>query len=68
MTGTGNSRSTGFETERKKPGQKITIRYGEVLYPDLPEYKGLVGQMLQANLREASNEDTYYCKGESIEI
>ena len=30
-----------------KAGQKITIRYGEVLYPDLPEYKGLVGQMLQ---------------------
>ena len=51
-----------------KAGQKITIRYGEVLYPDLPEYKGLVGQMLQANLREASNEDTYYCKGEGIEI
>ena len=51
-----------------KAGQKITIRYGEVLYPDLPEYEGLVGQMLQANLREASNEDTYYCKGEGVEI
>lgn len=49
-------------------GQKITIRYGEVLYPNLPEYEGLWGQMLQANLREASNEDTYICKGEGIEI
>lgn len=49
-------------------GQKITIRYGEVLYPDLPEYEGLAGQMLQANLREASNEDTYICKGEGVEI
>lgn len=51
-----------------KRGQKITIRYGEVLYPNLPEYEGLTGQMLQANLREASNEDTYICKGEGIEI
>lgn len=51
-----------------KRGQKITIRYGEMLYPDLPEYKGLCGQMLQANLREASNEDTYICKGEGTEI
>lgn len=53
---------------RGKKGQKITIRYGEILYPDLPEYEGLCGQMLQANLREASNEDTYICKGEGVEI
>lgn len=49
-------------------GQRITIRYGEVLYPDLPEYKGLAGQMLQVNLREASNTDVYICKGEGEEI
>ena len=48
---------------RGKMGQKITIRYGEILYPDLDEYKGLCGQMLQANLREASNTDIYICSG-----
>lgn len=51
-----------------RKGQKITIRYGEVLYPELEEYKGLWGQMLQANLREASNIDTYICRGEGVEI
>lgn len=53
---------------RGKKGQKITIRYGEILYPDLEEYKGLCGQMLQANLREASNTDIYICRGEGEEI
>ena len=53
---------------RGKMGQKITIRYGEILYPDLDEYKGLCGQMLQANLREASNTDIYICSGEGEEI
>lgn len=51
-----------------KPGQKITIRYGEILYPDLKEYKGLAGQMLQANLREASNTDIYICRGDEEEV
>lgn len=49
-------------------GQKITVRYGEILYPELEEYRGLWGQMLQANLREASNTDVYICKGEGEEI
>lgn len=53
---------------RGQRGQKITIRYGEILYPDLEEYKGLCGQMLQANLREASNTDIYICSGDREEI
>lgn len=51
-----------------RPGQKITIRYGEILYPDLEEYKDLAGQMLQANLREASNTDIYICRGDKEEV
>lgn len=38
-------------------GDKIRIRYGEILYPHKKEYKELAGRMLQVNLREASNTD-----------
>lgn len=51
-----------------KEGQKITIRYGEMLYPALEEYGELAGRMLQANLREASNTDEYICCGEGAEV
>lgn len=53
---------------RGRKGQRITIRYGEMLYPDLAEYGELCGQMLQANLREASNTDIYICSGEGEEL
>lgn len=52
----------------EKSGTEITIRYGEVLYPELEEYGDLAGMMLQANLREASNTDIYICSGEKDEI
>lgn len=48
----------------EKRGKRITIRYGEMLYPNLEQYGELAGQMLQANLREASNTDIYICNGE----
>lgn len=51
----------------EKRGQRITIRYGEMLYPALPQYGKLAGLMLQANLREASNTDIYICSGEPEE-
>ena len=51
----------------EKAGQKITIRYGEMLYPDMERYKGLEGLMLQANLRDASSTDQYICSGEDGE-
>ena len=51
----------------EKAGQKITIRYGEMLYPKLPCYGELSGTLLQANLREASNTDIYICRGEEGE-
>lgn len=48
---------------REKKGTKVILRFGEILYPELKEYEGLWGQMLQANLREASNTDVYICGG-----
>ncbi|MFC7335633.1 family 78 glycoside hydrolase catalytic domain [Haloferula chungangensis] len=37
-------------------GQKLTIRYGEVLHPD--------GRLMTENLRQARSTDTYICKGD----
>ncbi len=53
---------------REKAGTRVTVRYGEVLYPDLPRYRGLEGLMLQANLREAGNTDIYICRGDEEEV
>lgn len=50
-----------------KPGQRIMIRYGEVLYPELEEYQDLEGLMLTENLRDALNTDIYICKGDGRE-
>ena len=44
-------------------GTRITIRYAEMLYPDLERYEGLQGTLLQANLRDAMSTDIYICKG-----
>lgn len=52
---------------REERGQKVTIRYGEMLYPAMERYGALAGCMLQANLREASNTDIYICSGEEGE-
>lgn len=46
-----------------KRGDKITVRYGEMLYPPLPEYGQLAGRLLQANLRDAACVDTYILSG-----
>lgn len=51
----------------EKCGQKVTIRYGEMIYPSLEKYGALAGCMLQANLREASNTDIYICSGKAGE-
>lgn len=44
-------------------GQKITIRYAEILYPNLPEYENLQGLPLTENLRDALCTDFYICQG-----
>ncbi len=46
-----------------KPGQKITLRYAEVLYPDLPEHKGMEGMIMLENIRAALVQDEYILKG-----
>ncbi len=51
----------------EKRGCRVTIRYGEMLYPAMERYGELAGCMLQANLREASNTDIYICSGEDGE-
>lgn len=47
------------------PGSTVTIRYAEILYPNLPEYEeqGLVGTMMVENLRAALCTD-FFIAGE----
>lgn len=54
-------------TFSEKRGQVITLRYGEILYPDLDEYHGLAGLILTENLRDADCTDIYICSGEEKE-
>lgn len=49
-------------------GQVVTLRTGEILYPDLAKYAdingvSLAGMILTENLRRALSTDTYICKG-----
>jgi len=52
-------------TFRGKAGEEAIIRYGEVLYPDLPEYAGNVGMILTENYRDALSIDRYIFKDEN---
>ncbi|WP_160559745.1 alpha-L-rhamnosidase [Parablautia muri] len=52
----------------EEKGTRITIRFAEVLYPDLPEYKWNVGRIMRENYRDASSVDIYICKGEEGEV
>jgi alpha-L-rhamnosidase len=44
-------------------GQKITLRYAEVRYPDLPEHRGQEGTIMLENIRAALTQDIFYAKG-----
>lgn len=46
-----------------KPGTKISLRYAEVKYPDLPEYEGNIGMIMLENIRAAMAQDLYIAKG-----
>jgi alpha-L-rhamnosidase len=46
-----------------KAGEKITLRYAEVRYPDLPEHKGMEGTIMLENIRAALTQDIYITKG-----
>jgi alpha-L-rhamnosidase len=50
-----------------KKGQKITLRYAEVLYPDLKESGNNVGMLMTENYRAALSQDAYIEKdGEQV--
>lgn len=44
-------------------GQRITLRYAEMLYPELPKYKGLSGKLMTENFRAAMVQDVFFAKG-----
>jgi alpha-L-rhamnosidase len=44
-------------------GQVITLRYAEITYPNLPEYKGNEGMIMLENIRAALAQDQYILKG-----
>ncbi|MEY4384279.1 MAG: hypothetical protein RI995_1821 [Bacteroidota bacterium] len=46
-----------------KAGQVVTLRFSEVLYPNLPEHKGLEGMVMLENIRAALAQDVYVLKG-----
>lgn len=46
-------------------GAVVTLRYGEMLYPDLPQSGANVGMVMMENYRAAHSHDTYIRKGGS---
>ncbi len=46
-----------------KKWQEITLRYAEVKYPNLPDYKGNEGMVMMENIRAALTQDSYILKG-----
>ncbi|MBQ8637793.1 MAG: family 78 glycoside hydrolase catalytic domain [Lachnospiraceae bacterium] len=50
-------------TFHEKEGTRILIRYGEMLYPDLPRYGKNVGTLMRENYRDAESTDVYICCG-----
>ena len=46
-----------------KKGQTITMRFAEVKYPNLPDYRGNEGMVMMENIRAALAHDTYILKG-----
>lgn len=44
-------------------GQEVTIRHGEVLYPDMPQYASNSGMIMTENLRAAMCADKYIASG-----
>lgn len=44
-------------------GQKIVLRFAEVKYPNLPEYKGNEGMIMLENIRAAMAQDIYIARG-----
>ena len=51
-----------------KEGQQLRFRYSEVLYPELPEYKGNEGMLMLENIRGAMAQDIYIASGAPEEV
>jgi alpha-L-rhamnosidase len=45
------------------PGQKITLRFAEVKYPDLPAHQPHTGMIMLENIRAAMAQEIYIAKG-----
>mgnify|MGYP000781513945 CR=1 FL=1 len=50
------------------PGTAVSMRYGEVLYPDMPQYAANRGMVMTENLRAAMNQDIYVASGAPVEL
>lgn len=51
--------------EGMQPGSRITLRFAEVKYPQLPEYKTNEGMLMLENIRAAMAQDIYITRGGS---
>lgn len=52
-----------IQIKNGKKGQVVTLRYAEVKYPNLPDYKGNEGMVMMENIRAALTQDLYILKG-----
>lgn len=48
--------------KKGEKGKKVTLRYAEVLYPDMKEYEGNEGMIMTENYRAALSQDVYIMK------
>lgn len=46
-----------------RPGTEVCMRFAEVLYPELPEYKDREGTLMLENIRAAMAQDIYIARG-----
>lgn len=51
-----------------RKGQRLTFRYAEMLYPDLPDYEDNRGMLMLENIRSAMAQDIYVASGDTCEV
>ena len=52
----------------EKEGTEVVLRFGEMLYPDLPESGENRGRLMVENYRDATSTDIYICSGKEGEV
>lgn len=57
-----------IEFENCKRGETVTLRFSEVLYPEMEEYQPNAGLLMTENLRSALSTDLYTFQGKDTEI